>query len=147
MDSTILKKIANYCVYQERSHKEVLLKLKELEVITSHAEEYIQWLVGENYLNEERFARVFSSSKFRLNDWGKSKIQYELKIKGLSDTYIKKGLSEISEEDYREKIQELISKKTTEIKNTFNPLQKKQKVLNYLLSKGFESSEVLPFLK
>ncbi len=143
MDSSILKKIANYCVYQERTHKEVLQKLADLQVFGDEADEFTAWLVVENYLNEERFAKVFASSKFRLKKWGRRKIAFELKNKGLSPNGIKIGMAEIQDNDYTETIKELIQKKQTELKKQTNPLIIKQKVLNYLLSKGFTSDEVL----
>jgi regulatory protein len=143
LDSVILKKIANYCVYQERTHKEVLVKLAELQVFGDESDEFTAWLVTENYLNEERFAKIYVSSKFRLKKWGKRKIEFELKNKGLSPNCIKIGMAEIKEPAYKETIRELIQKKTLENQKLKNPLLIKQKALNYLLSKGFHSAEVL----
>jgi regulatory protein len=143
LDSVILKKIANYCVYQERTHLEVQKKLAELQVFGDEADEFKAWLVTENYLNEERFAKIYASSKFRIKKWGRRKIEFELKNKGLSKNCIKIGMAEIKDKAYFAMIEELISKKKCEFSKHENPLIIKQKVLNYLMSKGYSSSEVL----
>jgi regulatory protein len=143
LDSVILKKIANYCVYQERTHLEVQKKLADLKVFGDEADEFKAWLVTENYLNEERFAKIYASSKFRLKKWGRRKIEFELKNKGLSKNCIKIGMAEIKDKAYDEMISELIEKKKTELFKHENPLIIKQKVLHYLMNKGYTSTEIL----
>jgi len=54
-------------------------------------------LIEENYLNEERFAILFAGGKFRIKQWGRIKIKYELKQKQVSDYCIKKALAAIDE--------------------------------------------------
>ena len=46
--SEIKQKIANYCVYQDRSHQEVEQKLKEFLLIPEAKEEIILFLIAEN---------------------------------------------------------------------------------------------------
>ena len=50
--SEIKQKIANYCVYQDRSHQEVEQKLKEFLLIPEAKEEILLFLIAENYINE-----------------------------------------------------------------------------------------------
>jgi regulatory protein len=146
LEPSILKKIANYCVYQERCHKEVLQKLRELKIVGDEAEEALAWLITENYVNEERFARHFASSKCRLKKWGKRRILLELKARGLSPYCVKAGLAEIDEETYLQNIQELVQKKKNENVNISNPLQLRQKIIGYLFQKGYESHEIMDLL-
>lgn len=47
-------------------------------------------LIEENYLNEERFAIAYAGGKFRINQWGKTKIKYNLTQKQVSNYCIKK---------------------------------------------------------
>jgi regulatory protein len=138
-----LKKAANYCVYQERTQEMVRQKLIDLAANPELIEEVIYHLVLENFINEERFAKTFASSKFRIKHWGRIKIKFELKRHGLSIYCIEKALKEISQEDYVEKISLLIAKKMHELRNAQNP---KPKVFNYLISKGFESQLINAYL-
>ena len=150
MNKEALIKAANFCAYQERTHKEVRNKLYELEVFGDKSEVIITWLIENNYLNEERFARIFAGSKFRQKKWGRIKIRQELKMRGVSDYCLKAGMSEIDEDDYMVTLQEIIEKKSKDIKES-NKLIIKQKLVKFALSRGFENDlvfdEVSRFLK
>ncbi len=150
MNKEALIKAANFCAYQERTHKEVRNKLYELEVSGDESEAIITWLIENNYLNEERFARLFAGSKFRQKKWGRIKIRQELKMRGVSDHCLKAGMSEIDGDDYMVTLQEVIEKKSKDIKDS-NKLIIKQKLVKFALSRGFENDlvfdEVSRFLK
>ena len=146
MNKEALIKAANFCAYQERTQKEVRSKLAELEVIGDESEQIIVWLIENNYLNEERFARIFAGSKFRQKKWGRLKIRQELKMRGVSDYCLRVGLSEIDGDDYMETLQSIIQKKSLEVKEN-NPLIKKQKIVKYALSKGFEQDLVFDVVR
>jgi regulatory protein len=145
MDREVLVKAANFCAYQERTQQEVRKRLAELEVEGDEAEEMIAWLIENNYLNEERFARIFAGSKFRQKRWGRLKIRQELKMRGVSEYCLKAGMSEIDDEDYLQTLTDLLEKKAKEIKEP-NPIKRKQKLLSYALSKGFESDLVFDLI-
>lgn len=141
MNKEALIKAANFCAYQERTHKEVRQRLAELAVIGDELEAIIAWLIENNYLNEERFARIFAGSKFRQKKWGRIKIRQELKMRGVSDYCLKAGMSEIDGDDYMITLQEIIEKKSREIKDS-NKLIIKQKLVKFALSRGFENDLV-----
>ena len=146
LNKEALIKAANFCAYQERTQKEVRGKLAELEVVGNEAEQIIACLIENNYLNEERFARIFAGSKFRQKKWGRLKIKQELKMRGVSDYCLRAGMSEIGGDDYMETLQTIIEKKNREIKES-NPLIKKQKIVKYALSKGFEQDLVFDVVR
>lgn len=141
-------KIASYCAYQERCQQEVRNKLYSYELSTNQVDELLVWLITENFLNEERFAKTFAGSKFRVKQWGKFKITQALKQKAISDYCIKKGLQEIEPNDYQETISQLLSNKlaTLSLKMS-NPYQLKDKASKYVISKGFEPDLVWDVLK
>src|ERR1700709_658618 len=84
-----LQKARHYCGYQERCHSEVKEKLYSLGLHKQQVEECLSQLIEENYLNEERFAQQFAGGKFRMKQWGRVKIKYELKQKQVSEYCIK----------------------------------------------------------
>jgi len=137
LNKEALTKAANFCAYQERTHKDVRQRLAELDVIGDESEAIITWLIENNYLNEERFARIFAGSKFRQKKWGRNKIRQELKMRGVSDYCLKAGMSEIDGDDYMVTLQEIIEKKSRDIKDS-NKLIIKQKLVKFALSRGFE---------
>ncbi len=139
-------KIASYCAYQERSYKEVKTKLISLGCYGDDLNETMIWLVEENFLNEDRFCKAFVGGKFRVNDWGKKKIAFALKQFDVSDRNIKLAIqSEISDEDYFKTIEKLIEKKTKDYESE-NPIVLKQKIINYLIQKGYEYEDIYGFL-
>ena len=133
-----LQKAKHYCGYQERSHKEVKEKLYALGLYKQQVEECIAQLIEENYLNEERFAQLFAGGKFRMKQWGRVKIKYELKQKNVSDYCIKKGLKEIDEADYEKTLEKLAQEKWAAVKPETNVFIKLRKTQDYLMQKGYE---------
>ncbi|MGZ8557455.1 MAG: regulatory protein RecX, partial [Chitinophagaceae bacterium] len=79
--------------------------------------------------------------KFRIKQWGRVKIKYELKQKQVSDYSIKKALKQINEKDYAAVLKKLAEDKYASLKNE-QPLIRKKKTMDYLLQKGFEGEMV-----
>lgn len=137
---TALPKITQFCAYQERSHAEVKEKLYSFGLYKKDVEEIISKLIEENYLNESRFAAAFVRGKFRIKQWGRIKISYELKQKQVSPYNLKKALEEIDEDQYQETISKLAEKKWKLVaKTTESHLMIRSKVSSWLISRGFES--------
>ena len=132
-----LQKLKHYCGYQERCHSEVKEKLWHLKVSKKEHDEIIASLIEDDYLNEERFAVLFAGGKFRVKQWGRVKIKYELKQKQVSEYSIKKALNQINEEDYLKTLVLQAKKKYATLKNEQWMIRKK-KTIDYLVQKGFE---------
>lgn len=136
-----LQKLRQYCGYQERSHSEVQQKLWELGVYRSEHDGIIASLIEDDYLNEERFAKQFAGGKFRMKDWGRKKIYYGLKEKGVGDYLIKQAMKEIDDDVYRKTLNDLAEKKYALLKGE-QYLVRKKKTMDYLLQKGYEPNLV-----
>ncbi|WP_293298648.1 regulatory protein RecX [Allomuricauda sp.] len=132
------QKMERYCAYQERCHKEVTEKLKNMNMIPEAIDQIIGHLIQENFLNEERFAKAFARGKFNIKKWGANRIKNELKYRDISAYNIKSALAEISDEDYLRTLDELARKRLDQIKET-NSFKKKKKLADYLLYRGWES--------
>jgi regulatory protein len=132
------KILENYCAYQERCHKEIESKLYDLKMIPEAKEKIILHLLDHNFLNEERFSKAFARGKFYMKNWGKIKIKNELKFRDISSYNINVALKEIDENDYVKTLQSIAEKKLAVI-NEKNIYKKKQKLITYLISKGYET--------
>lgn len=132
-----LQKLRHYCGYQERCHSEVKEKLYGLGVFKKEHDAIIAALIEDGYLNEERFAIAFAGGKFRVKQWGRVKIKYELKQKQVSDYSIKKALQQIKKEEYRDILKKLAGEKYASLKEEQH-LVRKKKTIDYLLQRGFE---------
>jgi len=121
-------------------------KLYEYGIFGEDKDEIIISLISDDYLNEERFARSFARGRFRMKSWGKMKITQKLKEKGVSKFCIEKGLTEIDEEEYREKLTQVIEKKWRILKHNGTIFTKKQKVATFVKSKGYENALIWELL-
>jgi regulatory protein len=137
-----LQKLKHFCGYQERSHYDVDQKLWSLKVPAQMHNEILSTLIEEDYVNEERFAKLFVRSKFGLNDWGRNKIKQGLYEKRIGAYVLKAALKEINEEDYMEKLQKLATKKYELLKHD-QYLIRKKKTIDYLVQKGYEPDLIM----
>ena len=139
--SLLIGKARNYCARQERSQQEVRDKLYAWGSHKEEVEQIISQLIGEGFLNEARFAEHYAVSKNRQKGWGRKKIEYMLKTKGVSDPCIRLGLKAIDGEELNDDLKRAIEKKL-ERSNETDPRMKKQKVIYYFLRKGFSFEEI-----
>ena len=135
------KKLENFCSYQERCHKEVKEKLRELGMIQSASQEIIAQLIQEDYLNETRFAKNFARGKFRIKNWGRNRISRELKSRNITDYNIKMGMQEFTDIEYEETFYNLFEKRKKSVEHL--PIDKqKKKIFSYLSYRGWEHEKI-----
>ncbi|UAY57111.1 regulatory protein RecX [Arachidicoccus terrestris] len=129
-------KIKTYCAYQERCHDEVRQKLYGFGLYSKEVDQLIADLIQENYLNEERFARLFAGGKFRMKDWGRIKITQELRLRKVSDYNIRAAMKEISPDAYQATLDKLAGKKWENLKG--KKIEKAARTTRFLMQKGYE---------
>lgn len=137
-----LNKIINYCNYRDRSTKEIKIKLLDLnysiEIIDSAISQAIELKIVDNF----RFSKSFSRGKNQKNRWGKIKIAYELKNKGLNNKEITFGIESIEEKTYYKVLMKSIEVYKRKSKNF-----EKNKLIKHLINKGYEASLVITTIK
>ena len=137
-----LNKIINYCNYRDRSTKEIKTKLLDLnysiEIIDSAISQAIELGIVDNF----RFSKSFSRGKNQKNRWGKIKIAYELKNKGLNNKEITFGLESIEEKTYYKVLMKSIEVYKRKSKNF-----EKNKLIKHLINKGYDTSLVFTTIK
>jgi regulatory protein len=141
-----IQRIKQFCAYQERAQQEVRDKLYELGMTTDEVEEIIANLIGENFLNEARFALQFAGGHFRIKGWGKNKINHALQQKRVSPVNIKAALKAIDLDDYEKTLLELAHKKWKSL-NSERGLKRMAKTQAFLLQRGFEGDLIRPILQ
>jgi regulatory protein len=133
-----LAKLQRYCVYQDRCHKEVEAKLRDLGFWGDDIGQILAELIEEKFLDEERFARSFVRGKHRFKKWGRIKIEQELKKKDITGYCLKMGFTEIDEAEYRDTLLQILEKKRKFV-TAENDYQLKNKLAKYAMTKGYES--------
>ena len=141
------QKIKHYCAYQERCHQEAKEKLYSLGLGKKDVEELIARLIEENYLNEERYAIQFAGGRFRMKQWGRVKIRYELKQRQIGEYNIKKALAAIPGDDYEKTLDRLVERKAGTLQEEENPFARQRKLQDYLMQKGYEPDLIQAVIK
>ena len=130
-------KLEGYCSYQERSHRQVEEKLRDMRMIPEAQEVIIAHLIQHNFLNETRFSQAFSRGKFRIKKWGKQRITRALKQHGVSAYNIKMGLAEIDSKEYLQVF--IIGRKKLSYRVTTKQKQRR-KLFDYLAYRGWKAN-------
>lgn len=140
---TVTEKLKKYCAYRERCVQEVRQKLQQECVSETEAGKIIVLLMKEGFLNEERYATTFARGKFRINGWGRRKIEAALLQQNIPGEYIRKGLSEIGEGEYQSVLEQLIRRASP------GKLSAKEKMalLSRLTTKGFEPELIRQYME
>lgn len=136
------EKIRGFCLYRERSQKEVRDKLYTYGLLPDTVDLLLSELIQERFLDEERFARAYVRGKYRIKKWGRFKIKQSLYPHQLSDYVLKKAFTEIDPDLYFQNLLELVEKRWPLTKGQ-NQYQRRQKLRYYLQNRGYENDLVL----
>ena len=138
----IIFKLEAFCAYQERCTQEVRMKLDRLGADESLSLEVIKHLKENRFLDEKRFVEAYVQGKLRIKKWGRQKIKAALFQKRIDAKLIQEGIySFISDEEYKQVLESLIERKNRELSSEKNAQIKKQKLMRFLLSRGFQYDE------
>lgn len=135
-----------YCARAEHCTQDALKKLSEWEVPEEEAEEILEKLREEKYLDDDRYAASFAADKWKLDLWGRAKIKNGLFQKGLSETQIENAISTIDQTQYISGMENLLSKKRETIRNE-SPIQQMKKLISFGVSRGFEEELIWRWLE
>ncbi|MBR1626379.1 MAG: RecX family transcriptional regulator [Bacteroidales bacterium] len=129
---------SKYCSMQESTAKDMKNRLIKYGLEEGLADKVVKKLIEGDYINEERYALLYTRSKIRQSRWGKIKIKRMLIGKGIGIQYINDAFAQIDENEYRQVLQYLFEKKLSSL-NVEDEYQKKYRLQYYLSSHGFEN--------
>jgi len=113
--------------------------------ITGDKRKILKSLIDNDYLNEDRYASMFIQGKLRIKKWGRIKLKYELRLKGLDINIIDENINKIKEKEYIQYFKEFSTNKIKFLKGTEE--QKKRSFINYFTYRGWENSLIYQKLK
>ncbi|MBP6635536.1 MAG: RecX family transcriptional regulator [Paludibacter sp.] len=137
----LLHKAASYCSISEHCISDVEDKLTAWGMSEDKKHKIIDKLIEDDFINEKRYCIAFTKDKFHFNKWGKIKISYSLKQKGLDSKLIDMALKTIDEGEYEEMLAVLLKNKLKTIKWEYE-YEKMGKLFNFAQSRGFESNVI-----
>jgi regulatory protein len=141
MNDTLLNKAATYASRCEHCESEVREKLLIWGGTNEETDEIIAYLIEERYIDNQRYANSYAKDKFRFNHWGKYKISMMLRSKDIESEFIEEALGQIDDEEYLEKLQQILKDKLRSLKYS-SEYEKKGKLFKFAQSRGFESGAI-----
>jgi regulatory protein len=136
-EQEIYLKLARMCARSEHCSPDLARKIRELGGDTKSEEKILDQLKEEGFLSDERYVRAYVQEKFRINGWGKVKMRYYLKMKGLKEALIEAGLNEIGDEEYHRILVKTMEQKAKSVKSV-NRYEKMGQIIRFTQSRGFE---------
>lgn len=133
-----LHRTAALCSTGEQCIFDIREKLLRWGIASDDIKQIIEKLIQGKFIDEDRYCKSFVNDKLRFNKWGKIKIIYALRQKGISSQNIDNAINCIDEEKYLETLQEIILSKRKSIKND-TPENVKAKLFRFAASRGFET--------
>ena len=129
----------NLLTYRQRSIEELRTRLLE-KAWTNHeiVDAVIEKLKEYNYLNDEQYATSFAASKIRNKNFGKRRLQQDLKRKQLDNATIEKALENAFEEVSEDDVIDRAVAKRLRIKGIPETPNDKKNFFGYLMRQGFD---------
>jgi len=141
----IFEKMAAYCSRSEQCSTDIHKKITTAGLSSDEADEIIEKLKAEKFIDDVRYVRSYVSDKFKFNKWGKVKIRHYLKMKRLSDELIQAGLDEIDTDKYREILLKTMKGKARKVKKK-NKFEKMGQIIRFAQNRGFEPEIIHRYL-
>lgn len=133
--------LAGQCCKKEICSKDIRQKLIKWEIQEEDIKKIMSFLFEHKFIDDERFARIYTEDKFRFNHWGKQKISMMLRQKGISQDIIDEALSLIQTDNYTDHCMELLQQKCRTLTEQ-DPYKLKAKLTRFALGRGFDYNTV-----
>ena len=130
-------KAERYCSQAERCRQEVEQKLAAWGAEDADRETVVAYLYDNGWLDDRRYCRAFVHDKVSFARWGRQKIRYALRAKGLPDREIECALAEIDQTEYINNLQRLIASRPAA-----DSAEEKSRLFRFLLQKGYTWNEI-----
>lgn len=128
--------IAGQCSKKEHCSKEVREKLQRWEIEEEAIDKIMAFLCQHKFIDDTRYARIYTEDKLRFNHWGKQKIGLMLRQKGISPEIIAEALNEIDHSQYKQNCLEILKQKWKTLPHE-DAYKMKGKLVRFALGRGF----------
>jgi regulatory protein len=128
--------LAQLCARSEHCQHELTEKMRRWNLNGEAQARVMARLVGERYVDDERYARAFVRDKIRYNKWGRRKVEQALWMKRIDDDIRERVLSEVDDDEYLSVLRTLLSQKRRSMKAD-SDYELNQKLVKFALGRGF----------
>lgn len=128
--------LAQLCARSEHCQHELTEKMRRWDMSDEAQARVMARLVGERYVDDERYARAFVRDKIRYNKWGRRKVEQALWAKHIDDDIRERVLGEVGDDEYLSVLRPLLQQKRRSVKAD-SDYELNQKLVKFALSRGF----------
>ena len=143
MDGEVLKvldRLRRLCSRREYCCPDILKKAADaLEGDRDKAQEVLEVLVNEKYVDDLRYASAYARDKASIAGWGEVKIRYMLRTKGVAGDVIDAAMEEIDDAKADQRLLKLMQNKYKSLRS--DP-QARLKLIRYVVGRGYSYEEV-----
>ena len=128
--------LAQLCARSEHCQHDMQEKMRRWGMSDEAQARVMQRLVGERYVDDERYARAFVRDKIRYNKWGRRKVEQALWMKRIDDDIRERVLGEVDDGEYLAVLRPLLKQKCRSTKAATD-YELNQKLAKFALGRGF----------
>ena len=128
--------LAQLCARSEHCQHELTEKMRRWDMSDEAQARVMARLVGDRYVDDERYARAFVRDKIRYNKWGRRKVEQGLWAKHIDDDIRERVLGEVGDDEYLSVLRPLLQQKRRSVKAD-SDYELNQKLVKFALSRGF----------
>ena len=128
--------LAQLCARCEHCQHELMEKMRRWGMSDEAQARVMARLVGERYVDDERYARAFVRDKIRYNKWGRRKVEQALWTKHIDDDIRERVLGEVGDDEYLSVLRPLLQQKRRSVKAD-SDYELNQKLVKFALGRGF----------
>jgi regulatory protein len=132
-----LKLAMKLCSKKEYASGDMGNKLREWELSNESTEKVLSELIREKFIDDRRYARAFVNDKLKFSRWGKIKISFMLRQKGISRDIIADALNDIEPETYENILYTELLRKAKTLKAE-SEYEFRGKLVQFAVGRGFE---------
>lgn len=129
-------KLSALCASSEHCLHEMSEKMRRWGTPYDEQQRILERLVGEKFIDEERYSRAFVADKLNYNKWGRMKIRQALAMKRIPDETAEAALNEIDDEEYIAILKPLIKAKRKSVKAA-SDYELNGKLIRFAMGRGF----------
>lgn len=134
-----MNRAAALCARSEQAPADVRDKLIKWGLAPTEATRVLQELIGQGFIDEQRYARAFVKDRFMFNGWGRIKIAHQLRLKGIPADVIDEAMTAIDDGQYRDRLIELLRAKWRTVGDR-EPRAAWAAMMRFAASRGFEAA-------
>ncbi len=128
--------LAQLCARSEHCQYELTEKMRRWGMSDEAQARVMARLVGERYVDDERYARAFVRDKIRYNKWGRRKVEQALWAKHVGDDISERVLGEVGDDEYLSVLRPLLQQKRRSVKAD-SDYERNQRLVKFALGRGF----------